>query len=363
MRPARIELVLYADHNQFYVGDPAAYGDGDEDVGLDYTALEERLGVQAGSLTVLTATYGYVRVIVARLEGRPPDDQATYDHVVEAPFTVRSGRVSVVAVTEAMGELDAPAGDYVARVAWSGVEGADQRDPEPDDPLETVLIQLWPGAVAERRVLKWYPEWKPADERPTNPHGLRVLVGGECDQLDGARIVGDPKDADDFDDRSLVADADGAYWLTFYSRVPPYSEVMLELPESELASFDLRPQPPRIELDDEHVRATASLAPTERYRYFVDAVRRSGWLWTLQDGVSPVEWQDGDGREYALVWPHPRFAELYAEAEAPGSRPEAEQLAAWLESLGADLVVVLAVSMLDEGEIVPARALADQLRR
>jgi hypothetical protein len=238
MSPARIDLVLYADHNQFYVSDPAAYGDGDEDGGLDRAALEEHLAVQPGSLTVLTATYGYARVIVEHLEQRPSDELAVYDHVVEAPFIVGSGRVCVVAVTEAMGELDVPPGDYVARVAWSGVEGADQRDPEPDEPLETLLIQLWPGSIGERRVLKWYSEWAPADERPTNPHGLRVLVGRECDELRGARVAGKPKDAEEFDDRSLVRDSDGAHWLHYYSRVPPYSEVMLELPETELEAFD-----------------------------------------------------------------------------------------------------------------------------
>jgi hypothetical protein len=232
-----IDLVLYAEHNQLYVSDPDAPGDGDEEGGLDRAALEEHLAVQPGMLTVLTATYGYVRVRVERLDGRPPNDLAAYDHVVEAPLTVGSGRVCVLEVTEVKGELLVPAGDYVARVAWSGVEGADRRDPEPDDPLETLVIQLWPGSVAERRVLKWHSEWAPAAERPTNPHGLRVLVGRECDALGGLRVVGEPKDADELDDRSLVRDAAGAHWLHFYSRVPPYSEVMLELPETELAAF------------------------------------------------------------------------------------------------------------------------------
>jgi hypothetical protein len=35
-----------------------------------------------------------------------------------------------------------------------------------------------------------------------------------------------------------VRDADGTHWLHYYSRVPPYSEVMLELPESALAEYD-----------------------------------------------------------------------------------------------------------------------------
>jgi hypothetical protein len=238
MAAERIELVLYADHNQFSIVDPEAYGDGFEDGGLDHAALEDRLAIQPGSLTVLTATYGYVRVIVERVGRQPPDDLTAFDHVVEAPLGVVGGSVSVIDVTEAKGTLDVPPGDYGARVAWSGVEAADERDPEPDDELETVLIQLWPGSVAGRRVLRWYPRWKLADERPANPHGLRVLVGRECDALDGLRVVGEPKDAEEFDDRTLVRDAAGVHWLHFYSRVPPYSEVMFELPESELDSFE-----------------------------------------------------------------------------------------------------------------------------
>jgi hypothetical protein len=35
-----------------------------------------------------------------------------------------------------------------------------------------------------------------------------------------------------------VRDADGTHWLHYYSRIPPYSEVMLELPESELSEFE-----------------------------------------------------------------------------------------------------------------------------
>jgi hypothetical protein len=230
--------VLYAEHNQFYVVDPSALGEADGNGAFDNASLEDRVAVGSGSLTVFTATYGYVRVILERLEERPGDDLREYDHVVEAPFHAASGRVSALEVTEAKAELTIPQGDYVARIAWSGVEGADQRDPEADDELETLHLQLWPGRLDERRVVKWHPDWEPAEERPANPYGLRVLVGRECDGMKGLRVVGEPKDAGEDDDHSLVLAADGTHWLHYYSRVPPYSEVLLELPESALAEYD-----------------------------------------------------------------------------------------------------------------------------
>ena len=239
MTARRTEVVLYADHNQFDVVDADAFPAAEDDGGdVDRASLEDHVAVRPGSLTVFTATYGYVRVVVESLETAPAEDLAPYDHVVEAPFHAAGGRISVVAVTEEEGTLALPPGDYVARIAWSGVEGADERDPEPGEPLETLRIQLWPGHRAERCVVKWYRDWQPAADRPANPYGLRVLVGRECDALPGLRVVGEPKDAEEYDDRSLVRDAGGTHWLHCYSRVPPYSEVMLELPESALAEYD-----------------------------------------------------------------------------------------------------------------------------
>jgi hypothetical protein len=360
--PDRVELVLYADHNQFYVFDDAATALGDEDPEELWSraALEERLGVQGGTLTVYTATYGYVRVIVERCD-EAIDDLDEFDHVVEAPLAVSSGRVAILETTNPQGALAVEPGEYRARVSWRGVAAGESADPTPDDPVETVRIRLSPGTLDERRVLKWFQDWKPSDERPPNPHGLRVLVGRECDVLSETRVVGDPKDAEELDDRSLVRDGEGVHWLHFHSDRPPYAEVMLELPDSALEGFTLRPQPPREDLDEEHVRQTIGLPARERYRYFVERVASSGWLWTLEE----VNWQDEEGHSYELVWPHPRFAELYAEQEELESRPVDEELKSWLETLGRyhEFVVVFPTSLFDEGEIVSTRTLAEDLRR
>jgi hypothetical protein len=360
--PDRVELILYADHNQFSVIDDGgtALGDEDPEELWNDAALEERLGVQHGTLVVYTATYGYVRVIVERRD-EVTNDLDEFDHVVEAPLDVSSGRVAVLEETNPQGALAVEPGDYRARVSWRGVAAGENADPPADDPVETIRIQLSPGTLVERRVLKWFRDWKPSDERPTNPHGLRVLVGGECDRVTGTRIVGDPKDAEEFDDRALVRDTDGVYWLRYYSDRPPYSVILLELPESALGDFTLRPQPPKEDLDDEHVRRTMALPARERYRYFVERVSSSGWLWTLDE----VSWQDEEGRSYELAWPHPRYAELYAKQEQPESRPESNHLESWLETLERyhAFVVVFPTSLLDEGEIVSSRALVEEFRR
>lgn len=363
-RPDRMELILYADHNQFYVvgGGGSEGAEATEDELWDAAALEDHLDVHRGSLAVLTATYGQVRVVLERSDGPPDTDPEEFDHVVEAPLSAHSGRVQVIEETTPRGTLVVPPGSYCARVSWSGVAEAENADETAEDPVETILIQLWPGVLDERTVLKWFRDWKPSDERPTNPHGLRVLVGRERDSLSGTRIVGDPKDAEEFDDRALVRDGDGVYWLRFYSDRPPYSEVMLELPESALGDYTLRPEPPRDDLDDEHLRRTIALPARERYRYFVERVASSGWLWTLEG----VEWQaEDDGSTTALVWPHPRFAAVYSEQEELESRPSEYELKGWLETLERynDFVAVFPTSLFDEGEIVSARAFIDEFRR
>jgi hypothetical protein len=361
--PDRVEVVLYADHNQFWLAGGGGESPVEDDEELwSETALETHLGVQRGTLAVYTATYGYVRVIVELVDA-PRDGLEDFDHVVEAPLDVGTDGVTVLETTNPQGTLEVPPGTYRARVCWRGVAEAEAADPERDAPVETVLIQLWPGAGEERRVLKWYRDWAPPDERPQNPHGLRVLVGGECDAVAGGRVVGEPKDASEFDNRVVVRDDEGVHWLRFYSERPPYGPVMLELPDSALDEFDMRPEPPRVEIDAEEAARSISLPATERYRYFVETVRRSRRLYALEAGMAAVVWQYEDGRECIPVWPHRRGAELYAEDEVVDGIPVEERLDEWLETLERyyDLVAVFPASVVDDGVIVPSAALREDL--
>ena len=96
MTTRRSEAVLYAEHNQFYVVDPDTSAADDDAGDFDNASFEDRVAVRPGMLTVFTATYGYVRVILERHEERPPDDIGRYDHIVEAPFEAASGRIAAL---------------------------------------------------------------------------------------------------------------------------------------------------------------------------------------------------------------------------------------------------------------------------
>jgi hypothetical protein len=372
----RLEVVVYAGYNQFYVSDDAATHSAEEDDGIwDGAALEDHLAVGTGWLAVLTATYGYVRVELEALTDAPGDDLEGADHVVEASLDV-AGSLVVIEETTEKGRLALPPGTYRARVSWLGLDRAREGESEQDDPAETARIELWLARPIETRVLKWYWEWKPSEERPENPHGLRVLRGGrEIEAADtGMRVVGHRPEPDG-SKTALIRDADGTYWERYYSEEPPYDEVMLEIPASEIGRFTLLPQKPepRIwELDDAEFERALALSQNERYAYFVKRVAESGWMWFLDSDDGEVHWQsEDDGRISLLVWPHPRFAEAYAEAEeylAEYRRLKPAPIAVrdWLEPEGnpyaPDEAIVFPTAFPDVGLIVAARALADDLR-
>jgi len=115
------------------------------------------------------------------------------------------------------------------------------------------------------------------------------------------------------------------------------------------------------------------LPGSDRYFYFVKRVAESGWMWFLDSDDGDIHWQgEDDGRISLLVWPHPRFAEAYAEAEDLAAdwrrvAPSAIDIRKWLEpEREADVpdeAIVFPTAFPDFGSIVPARALADDLRQ
>jgi hypothetical protein len=233
----RLEAVVFADHNQFYVFDAEApFPDLWSPV-----ESERHLAAYPGFLGILTGSYGNVRV---RLElGDSPDaGDANADHVVETSLEAPSGVLVVEssAGTAEGGTLELEPGAYRARVTWNGLEDADPVLVD-EGPVETVTISFWPGEPGETRVVRWYRGWAPPSDRPVNPWGLRIRVGGEID-YHGARVVGvraEPGGADTF----LIVDPDGVHWESYYLRVEPYCEVLRELPPAELERFQPYPPP------------------------------------------------------------------------------------------------------------------------
>jgi hypothetical protein len=188
------------------------------------------------------------------------------------------------------------------------------------------------------------------------------------------RVVGHRPEPDG-SERTLIRDENGTYWEEFHSEEPPYNAVMLEVPASEIHRFTLLPEPPepRIwKLDDAEFERVMALPANERYVYFVKRVAESGWMWFLDSDDGDVHWQgEDDGRISLLVWPHPRFAEAYAEAEDLAAdwrrvEPSAIGVRDWLaperKSDAPDEAIVFPTSFPDIGWIVPAGVLADHLR-
>lgn len=244
----RLDLVVYASYNQFYVCDEGPWEGVDhlspeDDMLWVGAAAENRLDVRPGTIAVLTKTYGSVRVQIERLTAAPQDEPERHDHVVEASLESRSGTLVVIQETAEVGKLITGPGVYRARVSWDGLDLASETNAD-DEPVETVRIELWPAPAIEPRVLKWYWEWKPKppEKRPKSPYGLRVLVGDR--EIERAlppypftRVAGHHPQADGTKS-ALILDPNGNFWERVYSEEPPYEPIMFEIPESEIHRFE-----------------------------------------------------------------------------------------------------------------------------
>jgi hypothetical protein len=231
---ASVEVVVYAEANQFVVYGAGAGSDGVEDEPSN-AELAEHFAARAGSLTVFTASYGVVSVKVEARPSEPPAEVSEYDHVVEASVDCPGGELLILEDgTEERARVSVNTGTNRVRVAWANVAEGDSV--LADEPRERVTIQVWPGEAVPPRVLRWYEDWRPRSA-PSSPYGLRVIAGPEID-YEGMRATGDCPH-DDGSSTVLIVDADGAYWEQVYRQEPPYDEILFELPQSELHRFKL----------------------------------------------------------------------------------------------------------------------------
>jgi hypothetical protein len=90
-------------------------------------------------------------------------------------------------------------------------------------------------------------------------------------------------------------------------------------------------------VNDQEFESVTRLSAEARYDYFIKRAASFGELWGLveddpeaRSGTSflfvegPAEWW------YMPVWPHPRFAEAWADAERREARPQAIDVDAWV---------------------------------
>jgi hypothetical protein len=230
-----VEHVVYAEANQFVLYAQGAEAAGDPDVEVSNAELAMHVAARAGYLVVFTASYGRVTVCLHSLLSKPAEELAGHDHVVDASLDCPEGQLLVLEDgTEERARLDVPTGMNRVRISWDNIAAGDPDLAE--EPLERLTIQAWPGEYAAPQVLRWYDRWRPRPA-PANPHGLRVLAGGEIDHS-GMRAIGECP-ASDGSSTVLIVDADGVYWEQAYRTEPPYDEILFELPTSELHRFAL----------------------------------------------------------------------------------------------------------------------------
>lgn len=209
-------------------------------------ALLSHVGT-AGNHAILVGAAGDVAddvPVTIRLRPGPPDDAEAYDHVVEVSLRCESGVMEILDQPEVVSsEIRLPSpGDYRVRVSMSNIDSADE-----EEPSDSYHIEVWPGDLDERRIVKWWEPWKPGPA-PVIP-GRRSIYGIDNFQravvdmspLARREMEPDPKIREFLPEgymetAILYRAGDGTYWE--YTTEPPQRVPLLtELTEAEAQEF------------------------------------------------------------------------------------------------------------------------------
>ena len=154
---------VVASYHQFYLRDREAPHDEGSASFWTRDAFAARLALGRGLIGVGTESAGEVQVAVQIRTTEPSaDDLDSWDHVVEGPLRVSSGRMIVHGVDDvgmedtdpnvSARQFSLPPGSYRVRVHGAGFSTV--VDEEGDDSYH---LLIWPAPAAERRVLKQAP--------------------------------------------------------------------------------------------------------------------------------------------------------------------------------------------------------------
>jgi hypothetical protein len=164
VQPLVQELEIEADYGQIYIYDPATQQP-DRDVTDDDDPLQRAMadgyesrrfvGYAGGLIDVITPSqYNWKAPIRIEVSEVPPESDAeSWDHVVELPLPVPSGRLAFQASGGAAPvETNIPTGNYRARFSGRGyMSGAGEIEGH-----ETYRLQLWPSDETEPRLLRYW---------------------------------------------------------------------------------------------------------------------------------------------------------------------------------------------------------------
>ena len=149
------ELRVYASHRQFYVQDSEPPGTTDETTFWTEGACENRLAMADGILGIGTGSYDFVKVRVQEHFSEPPVELSQWDHVTEAGLEVRTGLLLVMGCLSSSGLFfRVRPGHYRVRCCHANLAESVVSEGNAGD---WYLVQFWPAAPAEARVLKCWP--------------------------------------------------------------------------------------------------------------------------------------------------------------------------------------------------------------
>jgi hypothetical protein len=165
------------DYGQFYLKTRSGQFTSDQVSGEGYEAQLEATSpgfVYVGTLKKYSTTP--LTVEVHDTEPGLPGDK--WQHVVEVSL-VGDGVIEVLSwPAEPALSVPTPVGQLRLRVMWAGLEpGLFEGLPEEGHSTEHLELQLWPAASAERKVLRWWSEWKLPSPSKAAPDGRRQIEG------------------------------------------------------------------------------------------------------------------------------------------------------------------------------------------
>jgi hypothetical protein len=119
---------------------------------------------------------GMVPVRLEVHDGMPARPEPDWQHVVEVSLTT-SGAVEVRGLDdEPSVKMSVPPGPIRLRALWTGID-PEARDEDGGNLTERLTFQLWPAALAERVVLRWWTGWVLPELSPMSADGRRQVEG------------------------------------------------------------------------------------------------------------------------------------------------------------------------------------------
>lgn len=149
------KFALFADHFQVHLLD--ASSNDDFSTIWTETAFNQMLAVGRSALCVGTLRNVDVDVEIHVLDNKVTIDRSKYDHIVEASFSLPTGKLVVMGCTDYMPDaahIDLQAGNYQVLYAVSGVDTI-KTESEPAE--DKYIIYLWLGDLRESQLIK---HWK-----------------------------------------------------------------------------------------------------------------------------------------------------------------------------------------------------------